>query len=114
MNFTVINLPPAFTSTPVLGATAETLYTYSITAEDHNGEALAFTAPTHPAWLTLTDNSDGTATLSGLPTSSDVGDHMVVLRVTDSGSLFDMQVFVIHVEIKQYKIYLPLALRSTP
>ncbi|MCD6400346.1 MAG: DUF11 domain-containing protein, partial [Anaerolineales bacterium] len=114
VNFTVINVPPAFTSTPVLSATAETLYTYSIAAEDHNGDSLTITATTLPAWLTLTDHGDGTASLSGTPTNADVGDHDVALRVTDSGGLFDTQTFTISVASKQYLIYLPLVIKSMP
>ena len=53
-------------------------------------------ATTLPAWLTLTDNGDGTATLSGTPTNAEVGTHNVVLEVSD-GSLTDTQAFTITV-----------------
>ena len=45
------------------------------------GRSLA--APTIPKWLTLTANADGTAVLSGTPGSDDVGEHTVVLEVSD-------------------------------
>ena len=45
------------------------------------GRSLA--APTIPKWLTLTTNPDGTAVLSGKPGPDDVGEHTVVLEVSD-------------------------------
>jgi len=115
VTFTVLNVAPAFTSTPVTTATQDVPYTYTATTEDANGDALTLTAPTLPAWLTLTDHGDGTATLCGTPTNADVGDHAVVLEVTDSGGLYATQSFTITVvEEPWYRIYLPLALRNTP
>lgn len=78
------NNTPVFTSTAVTDATAGTGYAYDITATDADpGDTLAITAATLPAWLTLTDNGDGTAILAGTPADGDVGDHDVVLRVSD-------------------------------
>jgi hypothetical protein len=92
------NVSPTFISTPVEEATEDELYTYEVTAEDLDAEdILAITAPTAPAWLTLTDHGDGTATLSGTPTNADVGDHVVSLRVTDAGGLSATQAFTITV-----------------
>jgi len=87
---------PNFTSTPIAVATQDVLYTYAITAEDPDLDAMTITAPTLPAWLMLTDNGDGTATLSGTPTLTDVSDHVVKLNVTD-GELSDVQNFTISV-----------------
>jgi len=61
-----VNDVPLFTSTAPVGATQDTAYGYSVTASDVDaGNSLTITAPTKPAWLSLTDNGDGTATLSG-------------------------------------------------
>ena len=88
VNFTVSNVAPAFTSAPITTATQDTTYTYTAAAVDYNGDALTITAAiTLPSWLTLADHGDGTATLCGTPGSTDVGDHTVVLRVTDNLSL---------------------------
>jgi len=95
-----INDAPFFTSTPVTTATQNVLYTYSITADDPDlalGDALTLTAPTRPAWLTLADHGDGTATLSGTPPETAVGDHAVVLYVTDRGGMQDTQAFTVTV-----------------
>jgi hypothetical protein len=58
---------------------------------------LTITAPALLGWLHLADHGDGTATLAGAPTNADVGDHAVVLRVTDSGGLTGTQSFTITV-----------------
>ncbi len=92
------NDDPAFSSTPVLGATEGVLYTYNVTTTDPDmGDTRTITAPTLPAWLTLTDNGNGTATLSGSPGSGDVGDNAVILRVTDAAGAFAEQSFTIAV-----------------
>ena len=80
-----INDAPTFTSTAVVSALEDELYSYSISAEDVDGDSLTISAPTLPTWLAsgFTDNGDGTASLTGTPTNSDVGDHNVVLEVTD-------------------------------
>ncbi|MCP4539759.1 MAG: tandem-95 repeat protein [Chloroflexi bacterium] len=90
---------PTFTSTPVTAATEDVTYTYAISTTDPDaGDTLFITAPVSPTWLTLTDNGDGTAVLSGTPTAPDVGTHAISLRVTDSGGLTDTQDFVITVQ----------------
>jgi parallel beta-helix repeat protein len=92
------NEGPSFTSSPVTSATQDTFYTYTITADDPDaGDTLAITASTLPAWLTLTDNSNRSATLTGTPANANVGDHSVVLQVTDSTEMAT-QSFTITVE----------------
>jgi hypothetical protein len=111
ITFTVPNVAPGFTSAPVITATQDAPYTYTATAQDDNGDTLTITAPTLPAWLTLADHGDGTATLAGTPTIADLGDHVVVLHVIDSGGLADTQTFAIMV---WSRVCLPPVLRSTP
>lgn len=80
-----VNNAPSFTSTPVVGATEETLYTYNITTTDADvSDTVTITAPTLPTWLTtFTDNGDGTATLTGTPADGEAGDYDVVLEASD-------------------------------
>lgn len=83
-----IPLAPVFTSDPVAyGRTGFNLSisVVSIEAQDGNGDSLTITATSKPAWVTLTDNGDGTATFSstGDLTSSEVGEHSIELLVTD-------------------------------
>jgi hypothetical protein len=79
---------PSFTSTPVARVDEDTQYRYDITATDPDlGNTLAITAPTLPAWLTIADHGDGTATLTGTPINNQVGDHTVSLQVSDGVEL---------------------------
>lgn len=62
---------------------------------------------------TLTDYGGGTATMAGTPGDSDVGQHPVVLRVTDRAGAFVEQEFVITVaERPRYHLYFPLLFRN--
>ena len=83
-NLTVTVAAPSFTSTPVENATVDVAYSYEVTATDPDGDTLTITEATPlPAWLTLTDNGDATADLTGTPAEGDVGDHNVSLQVSD-------------------------------
>ena len=93
---TPVNDAPVFTSTPVTGAAEGQLYSYTATATDIDGDPLTLSAPTHPAWLSFSDQGDGTARLSGTPGSSDVGGHDVVIEASD-GVVMMQQAFTITV-----------------
>jgi len=88
---------PRYTSTPVTAATEDTAYTYTLTATDDDGDAVSFTGTTVPSWLTLVDNMDGTATLSGTPLNGDVGDAVVIIDVDDGNGNVTPQAFTITV-----------------
>ena len=77
-------------------ATENATYSYTITTSDVAGDIPTITASVLPAWLTLVDNGDGTATLSGTPTNADVGDHSVELQIFD-GAFIDIQDFTVSV-----------------
>ncbi len=92
------NQPPSFTSMAPTSATVGAAYTYAVTATDPDaGDMLTLSAPTLPAWLTLTDNGDGTGTLSGTPAAADAGDQPVELVVTDAAGAMATQDFTISV-----------------
>ena len=78
-----VNDPVVFTSNAGLFAEPGILYTYNIEATDNDGDVITITAPTKPAWLTLTQVSNGKATLSGTPPPGPGGDVVVVLEATD-------------------------------
>lgn len=73
---------PSFTSLPTTTNTSGELYTYNITTTGGEG-VLTITATQKPAWLSLTDNGNGTALLSGTSADTDTGDHPIALEVTD-------------------------------
>src|SRR5690606_7300787 len=91
-------------------ATTGAAYAYEVAAIDPNGDALTLTASTLPAWLTFTDNGNGTGSLAGTPAAEHVGDHEVVLDVTDATGLTDQQQFTISVAAAGA----PPAFTSTP
>lgn len=71
---------PVFTSAPALRAAPEANYTYAITGADNEGDALAFELLDGPAWLTLTDHGDGTASLAG---TTPAGEYPISIRLSD-------------------------------
>ena len=84
LNVAKTNHAPSFTSTPPLSALTETPYTYNVVASDPDGDVLAINATVAlPAWLTLVDHGDGTATLSGTPDDSATGHYSLTLTVND-------------------------------
>lgn len=83
--------PPSFSSQPLTQAVANYPYEYRITTTDPDGDAVRLSAQELPAWLTLTDASDGTAVLQGTPTSQDLTQLTVVLTAT-SGNLIPKSV----------------------
>lgn len=73
---------PYFTSTANTTILEGTNYSYSITTAGGSGNR-ALAASTIPSWLTLNNSGNGNATLTGVPSANDVGNHNVVLNVTD-------------------------------
>ena len=65
------NAAPVFTTTSLPAAVAGQKYSQVVSATDADGDSLTIAATAKPAWLTVTDNGDGTATLSGTPTYND-------------------------------------------
>ncbi len=76
-----------FTSSPITNATEYTTYTYNITySTNTNSEEI--TCPTKPSWLTFSkDEASNTATLTGTPTNSHIGNHNVVLKLVDETTI---------------------------
>ena len=88
INITQVNDNPYFTSSPIITGAEGALYTYNITAADNDnvGADLSFTdtsAPALPAWLVLTDNGNGTATLSGTPPNGSPASINICITVDD-------------------------------
>jgi len=93
-----VNNPPEFSSTPILAATEDSAYTYSVVTNDlDTGETLTITAVSKPAWLTLVDHHNRRATLGGTPRNADVGAHGVTLQVVDPHGASATQSFTVTV-----------------
>ncbi len=72
-----------FTSTPITSVIEDETYTYSVTFSCDEGLSDTLSATTLPSWLTLTQHTDSTATLTGTPTDVNIGNNVVVLSLTD-------------------------------
>jgi hypothetical protein len=93
-----INDPPEFTSEPIITAIQNETYAYAITGTDIDADdTLTFSAQLIPDWLSLSDNGDGTALLTGIPANENIGDNAVTLEVTDAEGASDIQSFIITV-----------------
>ncbi len=68
-----------FTSEPVLTVNANETYTYNIT---YMGEGASLSCTEYPAWITFVDNHNGTATLTGVPLTENIGLNSVTLELT--------------------------------
>jgi hypothetical protein len=77
------NRAPAFGSSPVTSAASGGSYTYTVEGSDPDGDAITFAISAAPAWLTLTDHGDGTATLSGTAPTVAFEEYDVTLVVSD-------------------------------
>lgn len=77
---TTTNRPPRITSTPILGATLQTLYQLQVTAEDPDGDALRFGFLEVPAGMTI-DESSGL--IRWTPDQAGIG--RVTVLVQDAG-----------------------------
>lgn len=89
-----VNDAPLFESEPATSGTVGALYTYAIVTDDVDGDPVSISASEIPAWLTLTEGGDGTATLSGSPPAA--GAFAVTLVASD-GDLSAEQVFTLTV-----------------
>lgn len=89
---TDVNDAPVFTSGQPGNVVAGQAFSFGVSAGDPEGGRLSFTATGLPAWLTLTDNGNGSATLSGTPGAADVGAVSVTVLATDAGGATTTQV----------------------
>lgn len=89
----IINTPPVFTTTPAsTSVIAGQLYSYTFgtaDADSAQGDSVDVETATYPSWLTLTDNNDGTWTLSGTPSIADSGNHNILIEIEDLTNHFN-------------------------
>jgi gliding motility-associated-like protein len=94
---TPVNDAPAFTSTPATGVLEGATYSYTARAVDAEKDPITLKATTIPAWLTFTDNKNGSGLLTGKPDQSLLGNYPIVLRAEDNQGAFTDQSFTITV-----------------
>lgn len=85
----------------------------TITASDSDGDSLSFGIRDEPAFATLVDHGDGTASLSLSPGVNTAGVYQgVAITVSDSVDI-DSETFTITVTVEETEyLFLPLVLRS--
>ena len=89
------NDPPIFTSIPTTVVYEDSLYSYEMVAQDadNDNSSLIFAGRKLPSFITY----DGKNKLSGRPKNDDVGEHEVIISVTDGVNIID-QSFVVNVK----------------
>ncbi len=75
-----VNTAPEVLSTPVDSAMRGSLYTYLLTAVDHQNDPITYIPAVIPSWLTF---DVGSKVLSGTPGLDDVGVHTVMITLSD-------------------------------
>jgi hypothetical protein len=77
-------------------------YTTLITALDSEGNELNFTANQLPSWLSLTNNQNGSVSLTGIPSDKNVGNNTVILSVSNGVAVTEKE-YTILVEASKLK-----------
>jgi hypothetical protein len=93
------SMPPVFTSTPVLACTQGELYEYNLSWEDEDNDQLIFGKLTMPYWLQISDLTEGSALLSGIPPRGTQTTFGIKYFITDGFSAPVTQEFTITKEI---------------
>ncbi|MCK5136600.1 MAG: putative Ig domain-containing protein [Bacteroidales bacterium] len=75
-----VNTAPQVISVPNDTAKVSLPYTYLMEVVDHEGSQLTFSGTVIPTWLTF---DTGSKVLSGTPTTDNLGEHSVIITVTD-------------------------------
>jgi YD repeat-containing protein len=109
INVRAINTPPQIRSTPGTIAAVNRLYSYSVKADDVDGDSLAYSLDVGPAGMII-DRPSGL--LQWVPQSSQVGPQNVSIRVEDGAGGFSLQNYTLVVE--GALLNLPPAITSAP
>ena len=107
---TLSNTAPALAFIGDLTATEGETTVVSLSATDGEGDALTFSATGLPAFATLTDNADGSATLSISPLASDVAVYENITVTVSDGSLEATETFALTVEAAAVEACTPVSL----
>lgn len=92
--FTVlpVNDAPVIQNEPILEALEDQLYVYNLDAIDVDGDSLNYTLVEAPSGMIIDSNGQ----INWTPTNSEVGEHLVIVKVTDD-ELSDSKEFILTV-----------------
>ena len=89
------NTPPTISGTPATTAAIGAQYAFTPTATDADGNTLTYGIANRPSWATF---STATGSLSGKPTSADVGNYgNILITVSDGQASAQLPAFTISV-----------------
>jgi hypothetical protein len=93
-----VNDAPSINSTAITTVNEDEVYSYLIKSTDiDTGDSLTYSGTGIPSWLMLTDNGDGSASLTGTPDNEDLGVNNITLIVSDNDNATAEQSFAITV-----------------
>lgn len=93
-----LDTSPVFISEPDTVITEGLEYNYLVDFKTFDSDKNpAINGKIIPAWLNLVSRNDDKMELAGVPASSDVGEHEVVLELSNNDEVLAEQAFVIHV-----------------
>ena len=92
-----VNHAPTITSTPITITTLGVEYIYDVDATDPDGDTRTYSLTTKPIGMNI---SSSTGLITWTPTSAQIGDNDVEVKVSD-GKLSDSQAFVVKVKEKR-------------
>ncbi|WP_340679257.1 FG-GAP-like repeat-containing protein [Paraglaciecola sp.] len=85
------NRPPVISGSPALSVTADSVYAFTPSASDADGDGLSFSISNKPSWASF---NAVTGALTGSPTSSDIGTTAgIVISVSDGEYSASLQSF---------------------
>jgi hypothetical protein len=93
-----VGTAPAFTSANNTTFAVGTAGEFAITTTGVPSATLSRTGAQFPAWLTLTDNGDGTGSLTGTPPAGSAGSYQFTLKAANGFSPSASQTFTLFVD----------------
>ncbi len=93
-----VGTAPAFTSSNATTFAVGTAGNFAITTSGVPSATLSRTGAQFPAWLTLTDNGDGTGSLTGTPPVGSGGTYTFTLKAANGFSPSASQIFTLTVD----------------
>lgn len=97
--------PLIFTSTPVINAITGTTYNYNISVIDPDSLPITIEATNKPSWMSFVDNGNGTALLTGTPSSTGLF-NVVISAKSPSSTIPVIQSFTVEVKKESVEIFL--------
>jgi len=93
-----VGTPPAFTSADHTSFVVGQSGSFTITTTGMPSVTLSRTGAQFPTWLTLTDNGDGTGSLTGTPPAGSAGTYQFTLKAANGFSPSASQIFTLFVD----------------